>query len=232
MNVPQSVKGEYTRLRAADGHEFSAYVAQPSGSVRGGVVIVQEIFGVNRHIRAVADDYAAHGYRAIAPALFDRVRANVELPYTDSGRDEGREVVAGVSFDAAVRDVEAARAALTDAGAIGIVGFCWGGTVAWNAVTQSDGFAAAACYYPGRIGEFASRTPRCQVQFHFAEHDHSIGPAEIARVRAAQGAGVEVFVYPAAHGFNCDLRAAYDASSASLARERTLRLLAENEAAR
>lgn len=227
MNVSQSTRSERVQLRASDGHEFSAYVAHPKGNVRGSVVIVQEIFGVNGHIRAVADDYAAHGYRAIAPALFDRVRANVELPYTDAGRDEGRLIVGDISFEAAVSDVDAARAAMPDVGNIGIVGFCWGGTVAWNAVTHGDGFVAAACYYPGRIGEFATAIPRAPVQFHFAEHDHSIGSAEIARVRDVQDARVEVFVYPASHGFNCDLRAAFDAPSANLARGRTLRLFAE-----
>ena len=215
-------------LRAADGHEFSAYVAQPEGKPRGGVIIVQDVFGVNRHFRAVADDYAAQGYRVIAPALFDRVRPNVELPYTDAGRDEGRAVVANVTFELAARDVAATRSALLGAGKIGIVGFCWGGTVGWTSVTRLDGFAAASCYYPGRIGEFAAEEPSCPVQFHFAEHDHSIGPADIEKVRSAQGPRVEIFVYPASHGFNCDLRPVFDAASAALARQRTLRLLRDN----
>jgi len=220
--------GETLTLTAADGHVFSAYVAEPEGTPRGGVIVVQDIFGVNAHFRAVADRYAALGYRAIAPALFDRVRPNVELPYTTAGRDEGRAVVADVTFEAAGLDLDATRAALAAAGKVGIVGFCWGGTVGWTSVTRFDGFAAASCYYPGRIQEFAAETPRCPVQFHFAEHDHSIGPAEIDVVRAAQHANVEIFVYPASHGFNCDVRAEYDAPSATLARDRTLRLLREH----
>jgi carboxymethylenebutenolidase len=221
-------------LHAADGHTFSAYEASPSDPPRGGVIIIQEVFGVNRHIRAVADGYAADGYHAIAPALFDRNVRNVELDYTDEGRATGRRVVAGVSFDDAVTDVDAARAALADAGAgpIGIVGFCWGGTVGWRAATHLDGIAALSAYYPGRITDYIAEQPRCPIQFHFAERDHSITPAEIETVRAVQGSHAEIYVYPAAHGFNCDLRPIYDAPSAALARERTLRLLGAHVAAR
>ncbi len=215
-------------LQAADGHELSAYAAEPPGQPRGGVIIIQEIFGVNAHIRAVADDYAAQGYRVLAPAFFDRVRPNVELPYTDAGREEGRAVVAGVSFEDAVLDVTAAQAALAGAGNIGIVGYCWGGMAGWAAVTRVDGFAALSAYYPGRIHELVADIPRCPVQLHFAEHDHALGPAEIETMRRAHGSRAEIFVYPAAHGFNCNLRPVYDAPSAALARERTLRLLSDN----
>jgi carboxymethylenebutenolidase len=207
-------------LTAADGHRLQAYESVPSGAARGGVVVVQEIFGVNDHIRRVADGYAADGYRVIAPALFDRVRPGIELGYTDADIAEGRKIRGQLSFDQALADVEAARKALGD-GNIGIVGYCWGGTVAWLAAARIAGFAAAASYYGGGIGQFAAEHPRCPTQCHFGEKDHAIPMSEVAAVRAANP-GVEVYTYPAGHGFNCDARASFDAAAAKLARDRTL----------
>jgi carboxymethylenebutenolidase len=207
-------------LTAADGHRLQAYESVPSGAARGGVVVVQEIFGVNDHIRRVADGYAADGYRVIAPALFDRVRPGIELGYTDADIAEGRKIRGQLSFDQALADVEAARKALGDRN-IGIVGYCWGGTVAWLAAARIAGFAAAASYYGGGIGQFAAEHPRCPTQCHFGEKDHAIPMSEVAAVRAANP-GVEVYTYPAGHGFNCDARASFDAAAAKLARDRTL----------
>jgi carboxymethylenebutenolidase len=207
-------------LTAADGHRLQAYESVPSGAARGGVVVVQEIFGVNDHIRRVAEGYAADGYRVIAPALFDRVRPGIELGYTDADIAEGRKIRGQLSFDQALADVEAARKALGD-GNIGIVGYCWGGTVAWLAAARIAGFAAAASYYGGGIGQFAAEHPRCPTQCHFGEKDHAIPMSEVAAVRAANP-GVEVYTYPAGHGFNCDARASFDAAAAKLARDRTL----------
>ena len=207
-------------LTAADGHRLQAYESVPSGAARGGVVVVQEIFGVNDHIRRVADGYAADGYRVIAPALFDRVRPGIELGYTDADIAEGRKIRGQLSFDQALADVEAARKALGDRN-IGIVGYCWGGTVTWLAAARIAGFAAAASYYGGGIGQFAAEHPRCPTQCHFGEKDHAIPMSEVAAVRAANP-GVEVYTYPAGHGFNCDARARFDAAAAKLARDRTL----------
>jgi carboxymethylenebutenolidase len=207
-------------LTAADGHRLQAYESVPSGAARGGVVVVQEIFGVNDHIRRVADGYAADGYRVIAPALFDRVRPGIELGYTDADIAEGRKIRGQLSFDQALADVEAARTALGDRN-IGIDGSCWGGTVAWLAAARIAGFAAAASYYGGGIGQFAAEHPRCPTQCHFGEKDHAIPMSEVAAVRAANP-GVEVYTYPAGHGFNCDARASFDAAAAKLARDRTL----------
>jgi carboxymethylenebutenolidase len=207
-------------LTAADGHRLQAYESVPSGAARGGVVVVQEIFGVNDHIRRVADGYAADGYRVIAPALFDRVRPGIELGYTDADIAEGRKIRGQLSFDQALADVEAARKALGDRN-IGIVGYCWGGTVTWLAAARIAGFAAAASYYGGGIGQFAAERPRCPTQCHFGEKDHAIPMSEVAAVRAANP-GVEVYTYPAVHGFNCDARACFDAAAAKLARDRTL----------
>ena len=209
-----------TGLVAADGHRLQAYEAVPVGAARGGVVVVQEIFGVNDHIRRVADGYAADGYRVIAPALFDRVRPGIELGYTDADIAEGRKIRGQLTFEQALADVEAARKALGD-GNIGIVGYCWGGTVTWLAATRLPGFAAAASYYGGGIGQFAVEHPRCPTQCHFGEKDHAIPLSEVAAVRDANPA-VEVYTYPAGHGFNCDARASFDAAAAKLARERTL----------
>jgi len=209
-----------TGLVAADGHRLQAYEAVPVGAARGGVVVVQEIFGVNDHIRRVADGYAADGYRVIAPALFDRVRPGIELGYTDADIAEGRKIRGQLTFEQALADVEAARKALGD-GNIGIGGYCWGGTVTWLAAARLPGFAAAASYYGGGIGQFAVEHPRCPTQCHFGEKDHAIPLTEVAAVRDANPA-VEVYTYPAGHGFNCDARASFDAAAAKLARERTL----------
>jgi len=207
-------------LTAADGHRLQAYEAAPAGAARGGVVVVQEIFGVNDHIRRVADGYAADGYHVIAPALFDRVRPGIELGYADADIAEGRKIRGQLSFEQALADVEAARKALGD-GKTGIVGYCWGGTVTWLAAARIAGFAAAASYYGGGIGQFAAEHPRCPTQCHFGEKDHAIPHTEVAAVRDANP-GVEVYTYPAGHGFNCDARASFDAAAAKLARERTL----------
>jgi carboxymethylenebutenolidase len=207
-------------LTAADGHRLQAYEAVPGGTARGGVVVVQEIFGVNDHIRRVADEYAADGYRVIAPALFDRVQRGIELGYTDADIAEGRRIRGQLTFEQALADVNAAREAL-GGGNLGIVGYCWGGTVTWLAAARLPGFAAAASYYGGGIGQFAAEHPRCPTQCHFGEKDHAIPLTEVAAVRDANPA-VEVYTYPAGHGFNCDARGSYDAAAAKLARDRTL----------
>lgn len=213
-------------LTAADGHGLQAYEALPAGTPRGGIVVVQEIFGVNAHIRGVADGYAAEGYRVIAPALFDRVRPGIELGYTDADIAEGRKIRGQLTFDQALADVAAARKALGD-GKVGIVGYCWGGTVTWLAAARLPGFAAASSYYGGGIGQFAAEHPRCPTQCHFGEKDHAIPIDEVNAVRNANPA-VGIYTYPAGHGFNCDARASFDAPSAKLARERTLAFFREH----
>lgn len=213
--------GQMITLDAHDGHRLQAYEAQPAGRPRGALVVVQEIFGVNSHIRRVADGYAADGYRVLAPALFDRVRPGIDLGYTDADIAQGRSIREKVTFDDALADVAAARDALRGMGNVGVVGYCWGGTVTWLAAARLPGFAAASSYYGGGIGKFAGEAPRCPTQCHFGDKDHAIPLDEVDAVRKANP-GVQVFVYPAGHGFNCDARGSYDAKAAALARERTL----------
>ena len=209
---------------AADGHSFSMYRADPAGAPRGALVIVQEIFGVNSHIRAVCDDYAAEGYVAVAPALFDRVERGIELGYQADDVTAGRAIREKVSLDQALADVEAAAKEVAGAGRIGVVGYCWGGTVAWVAATRSRTFAATVSYYGGGVPDLAAEQPNCPVQLHFGEQDHAIPLDGVDRLKAAHPE-LPVYLYPAGHGFNCDQRASYDAESAKQARERALAFL-------
>lgn len=218
--------GQGTELTAADGFRLAAYRAEPAGQdkPRGGLVIAQEIFGVNGHIRSVCDAYAAEGYLAIAPALFDRLQRGVDTGYAPDDIARGRELKARTDIDAVLRDVAAAREVAAAAGRVGIVGYCWGGYVAWMASARVPGFACAVPYYGGGMPEASGEQPRCPVLAHFGERDAAI-PVEGVKKLAAAHPEVQVFLYDAEHGFNCDQRKSYDAPSAKLARERTLAFL-------
>lgn len=213
--------GNMIELSAGDGFRLAAYRADPAGAPRGGLVVIQEIFGVNSHIRDVCDGYAADGYRVIAPALFDRLEKGVELGYTAADIARGREFKAKAASDVALLDVDAARAAVASAGKVGIVGYCWGGLITWLAACRLKGFAGAASYYGGGILEAAAEQPRCPVIAHFGERDHVI-PVAGVRTFAEAHADVAVYIYAADHGFNCDQRGSYDPAAATLARQRTL----------
>jgi carboxymethylenebutenolidase len=221
--------GEFTRLMARDGHEFSAWLAAPppeksgDGS-RGAVVILQEIFGVNSHIRSVTDGFAAEGFVAIAPSLFDRAKRGVELGYGPEDVQQGRGYVLQVPLEKTMLDITACINVVRHAGPVAAVGYCWGGTLAYLAACELR-VAAAVSYYGARIVEHLDRPPHAPVQYHFGERDQSIPPDAIGKIRAADPAG-EFHLYPADHGFNCDQRASFDAPSAKLARERTLKFLA------
>ena len=216
--------GRWIELTAADGATVSAWRALPKGAPRGGLVVVQEILGVNSHIRGVCEGYAAEGYLAIAPALFDRIEPRVDLGYLPDDVARGRELKAQASLDSALADVEAARAAVASAGKVGVVGYCWGGYVAWMSASRLAGFACAVPYYGGGMLEAATERPRCPVLAHFGEMDPMI-PVDGVRRFAAAHPESQVLIYPANHGFNCDQRASFDAPSAKLARERTLAFL-------
>jgi len=220
------------QLTAADGFSFPAYVARPQGAAHGAIVVLQEIFGVNAHIRAVADSYAAQGYVAIAPATFHRVQAGVDLGYTPD------DITAGVALKAAVEalpapgvllDIAASVAYAAQFGAVGVVGYCWGGLLTWRAACMLDGIAAAVPYYGGGMttAAEAARQPRCPALAHFGDQDHAIALDSVLAFQKTQ-TGVQVQIYPAQHGFNCDHRGAFNQAAAALARERTLSFFAQH----
>lgn len=211
-------------LTAADGHRLAAYRRDPAGAPRGAVVVAQEIFGVNSHIRAVCDRFAEAGYVAIAPALFDRVERDVELGYDQAAMERGVTLRAGTTLDLALADIAAARAAAAGLPAA-VVGYCWGGTLAWAAACRLDGIAAAVGYYGSGISALAGERPRCPVMLHFGEQDKGIPLTDVEAIRTAHPL-LPIHTYPAGHGFNCDQRAAYHAPSATLALERTLAFMA------
>lgn len=209
-------------LTASDGFTLGAWRADPAGPPRGGVVVVQEIFGVNSHIRSICDRLAAAGYAAIAPAIFDRIERDFETGYSPAEIETARGLMARFDMQACLRDVAAARDALAGSGRIGVVGFCLGGSVAYGAAAQLDGFAAASSFYGGMVAKLVAMPPRCPVQFHFGALDASIPPENYNAVKAALPEA-EFYVYDeAGHGFNCDQRASYHAPSAALAWQRML----------
>ncbi len=213
-------------LTAADGHRLQAYLAQPAGAPRGGLVVCQEIFGINAHMRAVTDGYARAGYLAVAPALFDRAERGVELDYNEEGMTAGRELRAAITWDQVVADVAAAHGAVSEAGKTGVVGYCWGGSIAWLAACRL-GVNAAVGYYGGQIYDHRTEQPGCPVMLHFGERDAMIPAEQVEAVRALHPE-IPIHLYPAGHGFNCDARADYDEASAGLAAERTQDFLKEN----
>ncbi|HZM34651.1 MAG TPA: dienelactone hydrolase family protein [Burkholderiales bacterium] len=213
--------GKMIELTAADGHKLAAYRAEPAGKPRGGIVVIQEIFGVNSHIKSVADGFAADGYLAIAPAMFDRVQRGFDVGYTPEEIAKGRELRPKISVDWAMKDSEAAVKAAAGAGKVGIVGYCWGGFVAWMASARIPGLACAVPYYGGGILDNADIEPKVPVMGHFGEKDSMI-PADGVKKLAEQHKKHQIFLYAADHGFNCDQRGSYDAAAAKQARERTL----------
>ena len=220
--------GQMTTLKAEDGHSLGAYRAAPAGKPKAGIVVIQEIFGVNSHIKNVADGFAADGYVALAPAIFDRAEPGFETGYQPADIELGRSVRGKISIDDMVKDVRAAVGALKAEGLkVGVVGYCLGGTLAWLAATRIDGVACAVSYYGGGVAETASEKPRCPVLFHFGETDQSIPADHHAKIRAAHPA-LPMHIYPAGHGFNCDQRGSYHAPSATLARTRTIEFLAKH----
>ena len=219
-------------LQSADGFVFPAYVAEPAGKPKGAIVVLQEIFGVNSHIRSVADGYAAAGYLAVAPATFHRVKPGVELGYTGDDMQAGSALKAAVEALPApgvLQDVQAAVEYAAKAGKVGIVGYCWGGLLTWRAAAEVSGIAAAAPYYGGGMTtpEESARKPKVPVLAHFGSKDHWISLESVEAFKKAQPE-VEVHVYEADHGFNCDQRGSYDAAAAKLAKERTLAFFAKH----
>ncbi|MFT3718889.1 dienelactone hydrolase family protein [Pseudorhodoferax sp.] len=218
--------GQFIDLKSSDGFTFPAYVAEPAGTPRGAVVVLQEIFGVNSHIRSVADGYARAGYLAVAPSTFHRVQAGVELGYTDADMQAGfklKTAVEELPESGVQADIQAAIDHAARGGKVGIVGYCWGGLLTWRAACAANGLAAAVPYYGGGVTTEAevARKPKVPVLAHFGERDHWI-PLDSVKAFGQAHPEVEVHVYAADHGFNCDQRGSYDAAAAKLALERTL----------
>jgi carboxymethylenebutenolidase len=220
--------GELNTIMARDGHEFRAYLAAPPARPRGAVVVIQEIFGINAHMRAVTDSYAAKGYLAVAPSLFDRVRRGIELGYSAEERQEGMGYVKQLKPEQTLKDVAAALAIVKHAGRVGMVGFCWGGRITYLSACELP-LACGVAYYGGGITQILDKKPKCPVMYHFGERDQHITQEDVAKIRAAHPEGI-FHIYPADHGFNRDVGATYDAESAALARKRTLEFLAQHVA--
>jgi len=219
---------ETLKLKASDGHELDFYVSRPAATPIGGLVIVQEAFGVNHHIRFVADGFASEGFLVIAPALFDRIECGVELGYEGQDREKGIALARQLNPDDAVKDIAAAvEFAKSETGKkCGVIGYCLGGTLAWLAATRLA-VDAAVGYYGGYIGRHAEETPRCPTMLHFGKLDKHIPTQEVDKVHTAHP-DVPIFWYDADHGFNCNDRAAYNPEAAKLARQRSLEFLKKN----
>ena len=218
--------GNFRELRSADGHVFAAYEAAPEGNPKAGVVVIQEIFGVNEHIRSVVDGYADAGYAAVAPAIFDRVEQGVELGYDEAGMGAGIKLAfEQLKIEDALTDLQTAvdrAASLSDNGKVGVVGYCFGGLLTWLSACDLSGVNCASSYYGGGVSGARDKQANCPVMMHFGELDAHIPLSDVDAVREAQP-DVDIFVYQGAdHGFNCDARSSYHAESAALARRRTL----------
>ena len=216
--------GKMIRLKAKDGHELDAYVAEPNGAAKGGVVVVQEVFGVTNHIKRVADQYAAQGYKAVAPALFDRIERDLTLEYSEV--QKGLEYMQQLQWPNTLADVEAAANEAHSAGSAAVVGYCWGGTVAHVAASELD-LDAAVSYYGGGVSKMLDKKPRCPILYHFGDHDSSIPLPDIEKIKQANPTS-PLFIYAGAqHGFNCDERASYSPKDAKVAFERSIEFLNE-----
>ena len=211
-------------LNAADGHVFGAFRVEPAGKPRGALVVLQEIFGVNGHMRGIAESYATDGFLVIAPALFDRVQRGYETGYEPEDIKAGVAIIQGLNWENTMSDVAATIDVARPAGKVGILGYCWGGTVAWVAAARVPGLACAVPFYGGGIPNMVGEKPKCPVMCHWGETDQSI-PAQAARTFGTTHPEVLAHFYQAGHGFNCDQRASYHAESARIARSRTIEFL-------
>ena len=216
--------GKFVELQAADGHKFAAYRCEPAGRPRGGLVVVQEIFGVNSHIRSVADGYAADGYLVVAPAIFDRVQRNYDTGYAQADIQAGVGIMQSLKWENTLADIRSAIESVTTAGKVGILGYCYGGAVAWMAAARLQGLSCAVPYYGGAIPNLIGEQPKCPVMFHWGETDQSIPLESAKKVAAAHPQAVSNY-YKAGHGFNCDQRGSFDAAASKLARERSIDFL-------
>ena len=220
--------GKHVSLTTADQHKLGGYRADPQGKPKGALVVVQEIFGVNHHIRAVCDRLAGEGYVAEAPAVFDRFVRDFESGYTPDEIAHARSYLGNLNWDAMMKDIAASLADTSTVRPVGVIGFCMGGTAAFLAACRLPGLSAAVCYYGGQIAKFADEKPKCPVQMHFGEKDAGIPMSDVEIIKQKQPQA-EVYVYPEAqHGFHCDERASFHKPSADLAWTRSMEFLKKN----
>jgi len=219
--------GKHFSLTTTDNHSLGAYRADPAGAARGAMVVAQEIFGVNSHIRNVCDRLAAAGYVAVAPALFDRFERDFQSGYSPDEVAHARSFLGKIDWTKMLLDIQAGIDSVKTAGPVGVIGFCMGGSAAFLAATRLTGLKAAVAFYGGQIVKYADEKPRCPVQMHFGETDASIPMSDVETVKQKRP-DCEIYVYPAGHGFNCDERASFHDASATLAWERTLAFLGKH----
>lgn len=216
--------GIYSEITSADGFRLGTYQANPEGSSKGAIVVIQEIFGVNPHIRDVVDGYAAKGYFAIAPKIFDRVEPDIELGYDETGMNRGVEIAfQKLDMNNTLADIQAAINCANEYGNVGVVGYCFGGLLTWLSACQLEGVNAASSYYGGGLVNQRDLQAKCPVMMHFGDKDAHIPLSDVELIKQAQPE-VDIYVYEADHGFNCNVRDSYDESSARLALERSLSL--------
>ena len=217
---------EIIEITAKDNHQFSAYISQPLGKPKAGIVIIQEIFGVNTHIKEVTDLYASKGYLCIAPSLFDRIEKNVALNYDENGISKGRNLKELCDKDA-LKDIEASISVVSSAGKVAVIGYCWGGSLSWRIGCEASNLSASICYYGGDIPKLKDLEPKCKVLTHFGELDKGI-PINDVKIFEETRPDVLTYTYPADHGFNCDHRSQYNKTCANIAFERSLKFLEQN----
>jgi carboxymethylenebutenolidase len=224
--------GQQIELKASDGFGFGGYRADApeesnGGSAKGALVVIQEIFGVNRHMRNVCDQFAAKGYTSLAPAMFDRAKRDVELGYDKAGVDEGVALRAAIRLEDSLKDVQAAIDALKPVGKVCVIGYCWGGSLAFLSAARLSGLACAVGYYGGMIAAHAGEKPKVPTILHFGEKDQGIPMTDVEKV-ITERPEVKVYTYPAGHGFSCDERASYDKDATEKALQVTLAFLKQN----
>jgi carboxymethylenebutenolidase len=216
--------GKHVSLTTTDNHSLGSYRADPVGKPKGAMVVAQEIFGVNSHIRNLCDRLAADGYVAVAPALFDRFVRDFQSGYSADEVAHARTYIAKIDWSKMLLDIQAGIDEVKSVGPVGVIGFCMGGTAAFLSATRLDGLKAAVAFYGGQIVKFADEKPKCPVQMHFGETDGSIPMSDVEIVKQKRP-DCEVYVYPAGHGFNCDERASFHDASATLAWQRSIAFL-------
>jgi carboxymethylenebutenolidase len=223
-----TLRGKMISMTMSDGAGIGVYRVEPEGQRRGGLVLIQEIFGVTEHIKELCEGYAADGYEVLSPAIYDREEPGFQASYSPEDIQKAMRIARGEHpFDLSVKDAQICIDALKGKGAVFITGYCYGGSVSWAAACRCEGLAAASGYYGGMIAQMAEETPKCPTILHFGKHDHGI-PLEVAEKVKALHPEVEVYIYDAGHGFNSDRRTDYNPEAAKLGRERTLALFRAN----